>query len=163
MRSEGRGHPVRRIDHVGVLVRDAKAEAQAWVDRFELRPMGTADVLDGSVRLVYLDAGDTTLQLVQPLGPGALANRLEERGEGLHHLCFLVDDVGVAASALSSDPRPHIYRGGRGADVCFVDPAPCGVFIELSEPGDGVVVTPAGTVAPLGVPASEAGTGRSVG
>lgn len=136
------GRPVRRIDHVGVVVRDARAEARTWVDRFGLRLMGSADVLDGTVRLVYLDCGDTTLQLVQPLGPGTLADHLDERGEGLHHLCFLVDDLREAAGSLGGSPGPYVYRGGRGADVCFVDPTPCGVLIELTEPGDGIVATP---------------------
>lgn len=162
MRTEA-GYPVRRIDHIGVVVRDAQAAAQAWVDRFGLRLMGTADVLDGSVRLVYLDAGDTTLQLVQPLSPGILTKHLEQRGEGLHHLCFLVDDVREAAWSLGGDPRPYVYRGGRGADVCFVDPTPCGVLIELTEPGDGIVATPVGTMTSSSAPATGVGTRTSSG
>lgn len=161
MRRDGEGYPVRRIDHIGVVVRDAGAAAQAWVDRLGFRLMGTADVLDGSVRLVYLDAGDTTLQLVQPLLPGTLADHLDQRGEGLHHLCLLVDDVREAADALSGASRPYVYRGGRGADVCFVEPAPCGVLIELTEPGDGIVATPVETRTSPGAPATGMGARMS--
>ena len=50
------------------------------------------------MRLTYLDAGNAFLQLVEPLDPAsALATWLDEHGEGLHHICFGVDDVPAAA------------------------------------------------------------------
>ena len=46
------------------------------------------------VSLTYLDLGNAWLQLVEPLDPAhPLATWLETNGEGLHHLCFGVDDV----------------------------------------------------------------------
>ena len=56
------------------------------------------------VRLTYLDLGNTWLQLVEPLDPAhPLAAWLDEHGDGLHHICFGVDDVECELLRLS----PH--------------------------------------------------------
>ncbi|OGO59564.1 MAG: hypothetical protein A2V85_06470 [Chloroflexi bacterium RBG_16_72_14] len=93
-------------------------------------------MLDGTIRLAYLDLGDTTIQLVQPLRNGAISEWLDLHGEGLHHICFLVDDVTRTLDALDDQGRRFTYLGGRGADVCFIDEAPCGVLVELTEASD---------------------------
>lgn len=125
----------RRIDHVGVVVRDISASTGWWTDRLGMRLAHTADVLEGSVRLAYLDLGDTTVQLVQPLEPGPLTDWLDANGEGLHHICFLVEgDLDHALDTLDDRGRRHVYLGGRGAEVCFLGKTACGVLIELTGP-----------------------------
>jgi methylmalonyl-CoA epimerase len=128
--------PARRIDHVGVVVKDVHEAATWWTRRLGLTLVHVADVLEQSIRLAYLDVGDTTIQLVQPLRPGPIADWLDRHGEGLHHVCFLVDDLSRTLDALDDRGGRSIYLGGRGADVCFVDEAPCGVLVELTEATD---------------------------
>lgn len=125
---------VRRLDHVGIVVRDIEIAARYWVERLGMQRAHTADVLDGSVRLAYLDAGDSTVQLVQPLQAGPLQEHLDLHGEGLHHVCFLVNDIPSALERLSEEPRQGPYVGGYGADVAFITTKPCGVLVELTEP-----------------------------
>jgi methylmalonyl-CoA/ethylmalonyl-CoA epimerase len=126
---------VRRIDHVGIVVRDVDVAARYWVDRLGLRRAETADVLGGSIRMTYLEAGDTTLQLVEPRMPGPLRDHLDRHGEGLHHLCFLVGDIPDALERIGEQPLTEPYLGGRGAGVCFIRTMPCDVLVELTEPG----------------------------
>jgi methylmalonyl-CoA/ethylmalonyl-CoA epimerase len=123
----------RRIDHVGVAVRDVATSIGWWTERLGLDAAHVEDVLDGSIRLAYLDGGGSTIQLLQPLRPGPLADWLEGHGEGLHHVCFLVDDIPAALDALHDEGERRIYPGGRGADVCFIRDTPCGVVVELTE------------------------------
>jgi catechol 2,3-dioxygenase-like lactoylglutathione lyase family enzyme len=105
-----------------------------WTDRLGMTLVHVTDVLDGTIRLAYLDLGETTIQLVQPLRAGPLTEWLDANGEGLHHVCFLVDgDVRDALQRLDDQGARHVYLGGRGADVCFLDETPCGVLIELTE------------------------------
>jgi methylmalonyl-CoA epimerase len=132
----GRGARARRLDHVGVVCHDVQAAARWWTERLDLSLVHVADVLDGAVRLAYLDAGDTTIQLVQPLRSGPLMDWLDRKGEGLHHVCFLVDSISGTLDALDDAGRRFIYLGGRGADVCFIDETPCSVLVELTEPTD---------------------------
>lgn len=123
----------RRVDHVGVIVRDVQAASGWWTAEMGLQLVHVADVLDGTVRLAYLDAGDTTIQLVQPLAAGPVADWLAAHGEGLHHICLLVDSIPSTLDSLGDRGRRFIYRGGRGADVCFIEATPCSVLVELTE------------------------------
>lgn len=86
-----------------------------------------------------MDADGTTLQLVQPLAPGPVADRFGAYGEGLDHICFLVDNVDDARSALGFVDQTIVSMGGRGAPVCFLPPRVAGVLIELTEPVDATL------------------------
>jgi methylmalonyl-CoA/ethylmalonyl-CoA epimerase len=131
---EGHQIAARRIDHVGVLVVDAEAARATFAEGFGLQPSEDWTEPKGSFRLVYLDSGDTTLQLVQPIGPGPLMDELAERGEGLHHLCFQIEGFDRTLDSLASGTNGEPYVGGRGSRVCFLTQRKHGVLVELTEP-----------------------------
>ena len=129
---------IRYIEHIAVAVTDADASVRWYrnlgfhVTHDELRP-------ELGVRLLYLvpsgiesDREVTTIQLVEPLGHGPIADFIREQGEGLHHVCFAVDDL-VAASELVGEPAPDITRGGRDRRACFLQARPNDARIELTE------------------------------
>lgn len=129
---------VRRIDHVGVAVDDAEAAILAYaslglsVTHDELLP-------DVGVRLVYLSPDHTTIgmeastvQLVQPVGPGAVHEWMLEHGEGIHHICFAIDDVIAYLESTGADGAA-VFRGGRGRRACFMRGTTHGAIIELTE------------------------------
>jgi methylmalonyl-CoA/ethylmalonyl-CoA epimerase len=62
------------------------------------------------VRLTFLDAGGgVSLQLVEPVRDDSpLAADLAERGEGLHHVAFAVDDVAASAAGLADAGAPPV-------------------------------------------------------
>jgi len=123
---------IKRIDHIGVMVADADAAVGTFTAQFGFVTTDDWIEPDGAFRLVYLDSGDTTMQLVQPLTQGPLMDDLNSRGEGLHHVCFLVDDLdhAIGDNPTNSDP----YVGGRGSRVCFLAERRHGVLVELTEP-----------------------------
>jgi methylmalonyl-CoA/ethylmalonyl-CoA epimerase len=127
--------PLRRVDHVAVLVRDTEQALGFYRDRLGLR-LSSSEVIEAPhVRLSYLDAGNVYIQLVEPLdGESPLAATLEEHGEGLHHICFGVDDVGVAIAALSDDGAAPVLGSGRGRVSGFVSAGGShGVRIECTQ------------------------------
>lgn len=127
---------LRRLDHVAVLVRETEAALEHFRDRLGLALVRSEEIPVPPVRLTYLDAGNTYLQLVEPLDPGSwLAGELEERGEGLHHICFGADDVPAAVRDLADDDAPEPTLGsGRGRISAFVPgPVRHGVRIECTE------------------------------
>jgi carnitine-CoA ligase len=130
---------VQRIDHVGVVVRDIEQSRTAYVKKLGLEPDGEELVESVSVRLAYLKcAGDSHpawLQLVQPVGPGPVADFLAEHGEGLHHICFGVPNISDALQQIEGEAGTAAFRGGRGRTACFLGGRPGNVLIELTELG----------------------------
>jgi methylmalonyl-CoA/ethylmalonyl-CoA epimerase len=127
--------PLRRLDHVAVLVRDTEEALRFYSGRLGLAVASSEEIPTPHVRLTYLDAGNAYIQLVQPLAVDSpLSGWLDEHGEGLHHICFGVDDVAGAVGELS-DPGAEVSLGqGRGRVSSFVSTAGShGVRIECTE------------------------------
>lgn len=126
---------LRRLDHVAVIVRDTEHALRFYRDRLGLDVHSTEEIDDPRVRLTYLDAGNTYVQLVEPLDcESPLWEWLEQHGEGLHHICFGVDDVSAAIAALSDNGAPVSLGSGRGRSSGFVTTnGGNGVRIECTE------------------------------
>jgi methylmalonyl-CoA/ethylmalonyl-CoA epimerase len=127
--------PLRRLDHVAIVVRDTGAALEHFSGRLGLALVSTEVLETPSVRLTYLDLGNTMLQLVEPLddvSPAAVY--LAEHGEGLHHIAFGVDDVAGVANALAPPGAPAATLGsGRGRASAFVPGEPVhGVRLETT-------------------------------
>lgn len=128
--------PIRRLDHVAIAVRDTERALEYFSGRLGLRVARSEVVPVPHVRLTYLDTGNAFVQIVEPLDSESdLARSLEEHGEGLHHICFGVDDVPAAAAELAGRGAPPVRLGsGRGRVSAFVPgPSPVGVRIECTE------------------------------
>jgi len=82
-----------KLDHIAIAVRDTEAALSFYRDTMRLELL-YSEVLEGpGVRLTHLDMGNVELQLVEPLRPDhPISKFLDERGEGLHHLCWQSDD-----------------------------------------------------------------------
>ena len=97
------------------------------------------DVPTEQVRVAFFGEGETHVELLEPLGgKGPIADFLSKRGEGVHHVCFAVDDIdaalarmrGAGIAVIGQAPRP----GAGGCRVAFLHPRGTGgVLIELSE------------------------------
>jgi methylmalonyl-CoA/ethylmalonyl-CoA epimerase len=126
---------LRRLDHVAVAVRDTELALRYFRDRLGLEVARSEELESPRVRLTYLDAGNVYIQLLEPLEPGEpLARWLAENGEGLHHVCFGVDDVLGAARELSADGAAPVAGSGRGRVSAFVPgPPEHGVLVECTE------------------------------
>jgi methylmalonyl-CoA/ethylmalonyl-CoA epimerase len=126
---------LRRLDHVAVLVRSTDDALRFYRDHLGLAVHSSEEIPTPPVRLTYLDAGNAFVQLVEPLESDSdLAKWLEAHGEGLHHICFGVDDVARAVSTLSEDGSPVTLGTGRGRASGFVTTsAGNGVRIECTE------------------------------
>lgn len=126
---------IRRLDHVAIAVRDTDAALARFQGELGLEVVVSEVIANPHVRLTYLDCGNCFIQLVEPLDPGSpIAAFLAESGEGLHHICFGVDDVAGDATALAADGSPPAAIGsGRGRPAAFVagDP-PSGVRVEVT-------------------------------
>lgn len=124
------------VHHVGIAVK----RLEPAIERYGLLglELDYADTVPGAgVRVAFLKAGGVHVELVEPVDRnGTVARFLERRGEGLHHLAFLTEDIVSELSRLAAEgfdlidraPRP----GARGRKVAFVHPKSAhGVLVEL--------------------------------
>ena len=129
----GDGPAFAGIDHVGVLVRDIAVALPLYLERLGARVLAEETLEAVGVRLVYVDAGNALIQLVQPTRPGALSDELEANGEGLHHVCLAVSDIPAALTRLAPGQDVAVVLGGRGRRACFLPDRPHGLRVELTE------------------------------
>lgn len=130
---------VRRIHHVGIVVKRLVEAYRFYRDVLGLPLTREAEIPDQGVRAALLTAGDSELELLEPLGPDTGVGRfLSNRGEGLHHVCFETPDVGMALVDLAErgvaliDTTP---RQGLAGQIAFLHPRACsGVLVELATP-----------------------------
>jgi len=126
---------LRPLDHVAILVRSTEDALTFYEGHLGLRVHSSEVVPAPHVRLTYLDAGNAYVQLVEPLDRDSpLGLWLDEQGEGLHHICFGVDDVPAAVAELSDDGAAVTLGSGRGRVASFVTTNDShGVRIECTE------------------------------
>jgi methylmalonyl-CoA/ethylmalonyl-CoA epimerase len=128
------------IDHVAICAGDLDGTARALVELLGLS-LGPREVVAAQkTEAAFLLTGDEAgacVELIAPAGGNAgLEKFLEKRGTALHHVAFLVDDLGKALDELHArgvrlidrEPRP----GARGHEVGFLHPSAAGgVLVEL--------------------------------
>jgi methylmalonyl-CoA epimerase len=122
-----------QVDHIGIVVRDLEAAVPYYRDRLGMALVGREEQPRAGVRVAYFDAGTTRIQLLQPTAPGPISGFLAEYGEGLHHICLLVEDIQAAVATLAPDAGVAIGIGGFGRRTCFLPVTTSGLRVELAE------------------------------
>ena len=128
---------IKEVSHIGVGVKDLPKAVEFFQKNFGFRKVGEETGM--GLRVAFLHGGATPIELLQDVSPGgAMEKFIEKRGEGVHHLCFEVEDIKSAMEELRSqgvhfidkEPRP----GARNALVAFIHPKDSyGVLIELAQ------------------------------
>lgn len=112
--------PVRRLDHIAIIVRNTQSALAFFLDKLGLEVVRTEEAAAARVRLTYLTLGNSFLQLIEPLDADAPMGRyLESHGEGVHHIGFAVDDVVEEVAALAPG-LDYTLGSGRGRRAIFL-------------------------------------------
>jgi methylmalonyl-CoA epimerase len=126
-----------RIAHIGIAVRALGDSLPFYRDVLGLPRVPLEDA-DGAA-IVGLAAGDALVELLEAATPDSPVGRfVERRGPGIHHICFVVDDLDAALDRCRSsgirliDEAPRM--GAEGKRIAFLHPASTGgVLVELTE------------------------------
>ena len=129
---------LRKIHHVGIVVRNLDEAYEFYRDTLGLHVHKEAVVEDQGVKAALLTIGNSEIELLEPINEnGGVAKFLERRGEGLHHICFETNDVAAELAATKAkgialiDQAP---RKGLAGMICFLHPkANNGVLIEYAQ------------------------------
>src|SRR5271167_165732 len=130
---------LKKIHHVGVVVPNLDAGLKFRRDTLGLHFTSSATIQEQGVRAALLKAGESEIELLEPLDPeNAIGKFLARRGGGLHHVCFETDDVArelADAKAKGIQLIDHAPRSGLAGMICFLHPkATRGVLVEYAEP-----------------------------
>ena len=127
----------KKMDHIGVAVKNIAQALPFYQKGLQLELKDTEEVSGMKVKVAKLSVGETTIELIEPLaGNENVAKFLSKRGEGIHHICFEVEDIDQATEELKSKGYQPIYEesqtGAGGKKVNFLKPKDtAGVLIEL--------------------------------
>ena len=128
------------LNHVGIAVVNLEEGIVFYKNALGLKVVHREDVPQQKVKVAFLQAGQTSLELLEPMGEeGAVAKFLKTRGPGLHHLAFETGKIGEEMKRLNAAGLPTLEAaprpGARGHQVCFIHPKNChGTLIELVQP-----------------------------
>ncbi|MFW5919135.1 MAG: VOC family protein [archaeon] len=129
---------IRRLEEVAIAVPDASSAVETFEAMFGLSFEDTWTVPDEGIRVRAAFVGETQVQFLEPTTEAsAISSFLDDRGPGLHHVCFRVDDLDAMVEHLkSSEIRlvPETPVETETISYVFVHPKSAhGVMIELLE------------------------------
>lgn len=128
------------LDHVAIAVKDLEQSIKFYqmigIKFSAEREIITSEKVKVAFAAIDQQARLELLQSTEEDGP--IAKFISKKGEGLHHLCFLVNDVAVKQTELSSQGVQFIYdkvrEGANNRLINFIHPKSTGgVLIELSQ------------------------------
>ncbi|MGD7043261.1 VOC family protein [Jeotgalibacillus proteolyticus] len=122
------------IAQVAIIVEDIEKTSKAYADFFgvekpeavwtdgydKAQTVYKGEPSQARAQLAFFDMGSLQLELIQPDEfPSTWRDFLEEHGEGVQHLAFVVDGLNEKVSEMESEGMPLIqkgeYDGGRYA------------------------------------------------
>jgi methylmalonyl-CoA/ethylmalonyl-CoA epimerase len=129
-----------RIDHIGVATDDLDAAVALYEGTLGMPVAHRETVESQGVEAVLLDIGEGHVELLRPLGSDTpIGKYLDNKGPGLHHVAYAVDDIEDVLGKLKEagiemiDSEPRV--GIRQSRVAFVHPRSTGgVLTEIVEP-----------------------------
>jgi methylmalonyl-CoA/ethylmalonyl-CoA epimerase len=130
---------LKKINHIAIAVNNIEEATKFYHEVMGLTLSGVEVVTAQKTKVGFFKIGESNIELVQPAEPDSpLVKFLETKGQGIHHICFEVEDVEAevkdyldkGATLIDQKPRP----GAHNTKVAFIHPkSSSGVLIELCE------------------------------
>jgi len=127
------------VDHIGVAVKDLREASNYYRNQLGLEVSETHDLPQQKLRMAYVNTGATRLELLEPTSEDSvIAKFIQKSGEGIHHICLIVEDIERSLAELKSkgvrliDEKPRI--NAHGEKIAFINPKSSRrVLLELKE------------------------------
>ena len=129
----------KKLTHVGIAVKDLDDASKRYSKLLKIPEAGRETVADQKVKIAFFHTDGASIELTAPTAADSpISKYLENRGEGVHHLSFEVDDIRAELKRLKGegfqliDEEPRIGAGGSW--IAFLHPKSTnGVLIEISQ------------------------------
>ena len=124
---------------MAIAVSSLKEPSKVFGDILGIDNTSTEEVVDQKVVTDIFDTGRGKVELLEATSEDSpISNFLEKRGNGVHHIAFLVDNLEIALKDLAEsgieliDKSPRI--GAEGMLIAFLHPKSTGgVLVELCQ------------------------------
>jgi methylmalonyl-CoA/ethylmalonyl-CoA epimerase len=130
---------IKKVDHIGIAVRSIEESLKFYVDILHLQLEGIEEVESEKVKVAFIKAGETKLELLEPISSDSpVAKYIEKKGEGIHHVALGVNSIEERIQYMKENGIRMIHDtskpGAGGAQIAFMHPKSTGsVLIELCE------------------------------
>ena len=134
---------MENIEHIGIAVKDLEIANETYRKLLGVPHFKTETVTGEKVKTSFFQIGENKIELLESIDPdGVIANFIEKKGEGIHHVAFAVENIREEMKRLKAEGFVLLNEEPRhGADnklVCFVHPKNShGVLVELCEEING--------------------------
>ncbi|MFN8239093.1 MAG: methylmalonyl-CoA epimerase [Chitinophagales bacterium] len=130
---------MKKIDHIGIAVKDVEASNVLFSKLFNREPFHQETLETQHLQVSFFALEDTKVELIQPISEKSTVHKyLENKGEGIHHVAFEVEDIYAEMERLKSEGFQPLsekpYVGALNKLVCFFHPKTTnGVLVELCQ------------------------------
>jgi methylmalonyl-CoA/ethylmalonyl-CoA epimerase len=129
---------ILKIHHIGIAVNDSVTATNFWSTAMGLSVDHIESVPAQKSQVTFLPVGETEVELVQPLSEDStVAKFIAEHGQGVHHICFQVDNIVEMLNELKIKGIRLINETPiteKGRMMAFIHPKSTGgVLVELYE------------------------------
>jgi methylmalonyl-CoA/ethylmalonyl-CoA epimerase len=130
---------LNKIEHIGIAVKDLKEVTKFYREVFGCQTSEEMEIPERKLRIAFAEISGVKLEFLMSTDKeSVVAKFIDKKGEGIHHICFEVDDVEMAISELKQkgvelvEDKPRM--GVEGKKIVFLQPKNAfGVLIELKE------------------------------
>lgn len=130
---------MNKIEHLGIAVKDLKASEQIFQDLLGTAPYKREEVASEGVMTSFFMIGESKIELLQATSEDSpIAQFIEKKGEGIHHIAFDVSDIYGEISRLQNLGYTMIHKvpkeGADGKIIAFLHPKSSNrVLVELCQ------------------------------
>jgi len=130
---------MKKIDHIGIAVKDVNVSNELFSKLFNRTPFHQETLESQYLQVSFYSLEDTKVELIQPISEKSTVHKyLENKGEGIHHVAFEVEDIYAEMERLKNEGFQPLsekpYVGALNKLVCFFHPKTTnGVLVELCQ------------------------------
>jgi methylmalonyl-CoA/ethylmalonyl-CoA epimerase len=115
-----------RVDHVAIAVNSVSEALKNYEKILKIDKIDIEEVPTERVKVAILKLEDTRIELMEPTADDSPIKKfLTERGEGIHHIAIIADDIeSDVERAIASGTRMigNIRTGSYGRKITFIHP-----------------------------------------
>lgn len=125
------------IDHIGIAVKSLENSIPFWENLLGIKCYAVEEVKDQKVKTAFFLIGQTKIELLESTDlEGPISKFIENKGTGIHHIAFAVENADFALQETEAKGIRVIdkesRKGAEGMNIGFLHPKSTdGVLLEF--------------------------------